>query len=162
MLNNGMFSCAMMAPLSQKLKLGKPGMHEQMARLYEAAEELCGVVGQSAVARLLNVSPQRLGNWEDRGMSSEGMLDAQEIIGCNAVWIRKGIGPMRVGEPVPVPSERPRDALAEALRLTTETAAELQMLTVYRLSNQPNRATIDIAVDAAREALSIATVLNKH
>lgn len=133
-----------------------------MARLYEAAERIRDAAGQSAVARVLNVSPQQLNNWEKRGVSFEGMLNAQETLGCNAVWLRKGVGPMLVGEPVPVGAEPTKDVLSESLKLTAETAKELRLLTVHRLSNEANRVTIDIAVDAAAEMLSIANVLDKR
>jgi hypothetical protein len=162
MFNNGMFSCAKMAPLlTQRLKKGD-GMHETMARLYEAAKQISDAAGQSAVARLLNVSPQLLTNWERRGVSFEGMLNAQETLGCNAVWLRKGVGPMLVGEPVPVGTAPAKDVLAESLKLTAETAKELRLLTVHRLSNEANRLTIDIAVAAAADALSITSVLDNR
>lgn len=69
-------------------------MHEQMERLYEAARALKGVDGQSAVARLLNQSPQTVKNWESRGVSKAGMILAQEVIGCSATWIKTGEGDM--------------------------------------------------------------------
>lgn len=69
-------------------------MHETMKRLYEAAEELIGLTGQSDVARKLNQSPQTLNNWERRGMSKGGMLIAQRVIGCSAVWLETGQGDM--------------------------------------------------------------------
>jgi hypothetical protein len=66
------------------------------ARLYEAADELRDVRGQSAVARLLNVSPQVMKNWEARGVSEGGALLAQKIIGCDANWILNGAGERQV------------------------------------------------------------------
>ena len=69
-------------------------MHEQMTRLYTAAKDLRDVEGQSAVAKILNMSPQTLNNWEARGISNEGLLKAQEIIGCDAIWVRDGKGEM--------------------------------------------------------------------
>lgn len=69
-------------------------MNEQMERLYEAARALHGVEGQSAVARLLNASPQTLKNWESRGVSKNGMLTAERTIGCSALWIESGEGEM--------------------------------------------------------------------
>lgn len=69
-------------------------MHPQMTRLYQAAAELRHAEGQSAVAKLLNVSPQTVNNWEVRGISSDGLLSAQEVIGCNAIWLRDGVGDM--------------------------------------------------------------------
>lgn len=69
-------------------------MHETMERLYEAARLLQNVTGQSAVARLLNTSPQTVKNWETRGVSKSGMLQAQALIGCSANWIDSGNGEM--------------------------------------------------------------------
>lgn len=70
-------------------------MHAQMDRLYQAAYEIKGIRGQSALAFALNESPQTISNWESRGISSNGLLSAQEKIGCNAVWVRDGVGTMR-------------------------------------------------------------------
>lgn len=70
-------------------------MHETMKRLYLAANELHALEGQSAVARKMNLSPQRLNNWEARGMSKNGMLIAEQTIGCSALWIETGAGNMR-------------------------------------------------------------------
>ena len=61
-------------------------MHEQMKRLYEAARVMKRVHGQSELARLLNVSPQTVHNWQARGISKQGILKAQEVIGCSASW----------------------------------------------------------------------------
>ena len=69
-------------------------MDKQIERLYQAAQELHGIQGQSELARFLNTSPQVVNNWESRGMSCEGILDAAEQIGCDAVWLRKGFGKM--------------------------------------------------------------------
>lgn len=70
-------------------------MHETAARLYLAAKELRDVEGQSAVARLLNESPQTLRNWEIRGVSSQGAVKAQLAIGCDAAWLLGGVGEMQ-------------------------------------------------------------------
>jgi SOS-response transcriptional repressor LexA len=72
-------------------------MNTQMERLYSAAKELKGLVGQSALARALNTSPQTVHNWELRGISKQGLLLAQRIIGCSAQWIETGFGPMNIG-----------------------------------------------------------------
>jgi len=66
------------------------GMNEQMERLYQAAKHLHQAEGSSAVAKLLNVSPQTVHNWEARGISNEGLLRAQELVGCDAIWLRDG------------------------------------------------------------------------
>ena len=69
-------------------------MHEQMKRLYEAAKVLKHVYGQSELARLFNVSPQTIHNWQARGISKQGMLKAQEMVGCSASWLETGMGQM--------------------------------------------------------------------
>lgn len=69
-------------------------MHETMIRLYQAAKELTGLVVPSDVARRLHQSPQTLNNWERRGMSKGGMLMAQRVFGCSAVWLETGRGDM--------------------------------------------------------------------
>lgn len=74
-------------------------MNEQMIRLYEAAKEAAQAKGQSAVARELNKSPQVLKNWEARGISKEGLLDAQKRFGCAAEWLATGSGPKWVSTP---------------------------------------------------------------
>lgn len=73
-------------------------MNAQMTRLYQAAKKLKGVEGQTDVARIFDATPQTLNNWESRGISNEGLLKAQEVLGCNAIWIRDGVGEMIQGE----------------------------------------------------------------
>ncbi|MES2148621.1 MAG: S24 family peptidase [Pseudomonadota bacterium] len=68
-----------------------------MTRLYQAAETLRGLKGQSEVARALNASPQTINNWEARGISKPGLLKAQAIIGCSATWLESGEGEMAIG-----------------------------------------------------------------
>lgn len=69
-------------------------MHDSATRLYEAAKALRRTEGQSAVARLLNESPQTVKNWETRGVSRQGAIKAQNLIGCNAHWVLTGAGTM--------------------------------------------------------------------
>jgi len=73
-------------------------MHEQADRLYRAAQELRGVSSQVGVARLLGVSAQVIANWEKRGVSSAGAVQAQQLIGCNPIWLLRGTGVMAVAE----------------------------------------------------------------
>ena len=67
---------------------------ETTKRLYEAAATLADTTGQANVARLLGITPQTLGNWENRGMSKEGMITAQKKIGVSIDWLETGKGPM--------------------------------------------------------------------
>lgn len=86
--NNILFTCANIRDMTK----GK--IHETAARLLEAAKILKGAEGPSDVARLLGVSPQKVTNWKSRGVSTEGMLDAQRLIGCSATWLQTGVGDM--------------------------------------------------------------------
>lgn len=70
--------------------VGMTELHATTERLYQAARELRGVSGQSAVARVLEVTPQVMKNWEKRGLSEGGALAAQKHIGCNANWLLEG------------------------------------------------------------------------
>lgn len=69
-------------------------MHESMGRLYLAARQLKGADTPSEVARLLDESPQTLNNWEKRGISKNGYLKAQRLIGCRSEWLEDGQGDM--------------------------------------------------------------------
>lgn len=69
----------------------------QMDRLYRAARELKGINGQAALARALNASSQTLHNWELRGISKQGLVLAQKVIGCSVSWLESGTGAMAIG-----------------------------------------------------------------
>lgn len=85
------------------MKTAKP-THPAMERLYWALLEL-GLMKathrQSAFARLLNTTPQRVKNWEERGPSKDVCLEVQERFGINATWVSsmsghpflRGVGP---------------------------------------------------------------------
>ena len=69
-------------------------MDKSTERLYQAAKELKSLKNPSQVARAFNTSPQTIKNWETRGISKEGLLKAQEIIGVSAQWLETGTGNM--------------------------------------------------------------------
>ena len=93
-------------------------MHEQMTRLYKAANELKGATSPSGVARLLNMAQQNVKNWEYRGISAEGLLLCQEKIGCNAIWLRDGVGEMTITSATALlDAVNLRDAIAAAIEL---------------------------------------------
>lgn len=83
---------------SEKLP-GMEEMHQSAARLYEIAKEATGTVGKSALARVLNESPQVVNNWERRGVSEGGALKAQAAFGCDANWLLTGEGTATLGWP---------------------------------------------------------------
>lgn len=76
-------------------------MHETMVRLYEAARTLKKLETPTDVARALNQSQQTINNWERRGMSRIGMIEAQKLIGCSATWLQTGAPPMTTAEAAP-------------------------------------------------------------
>lgn len=61
-----------------------PEMHESMVRLYKIAYEAEKIKGSSALAARLITSPQRVKNWEYRGVSESGAIQAQKLFGCDA------------------------------------------------------------------------------
>jgi DNA-binding transcriptional regulator YiaG len=69
-------------------------MHATMERLYEAARLLHKIEGPAQLAKFLNISEQLVNNWQRRGISKGGMLDAQKYIGCSATWLETGVPPM--------------------------------------------------------------------
>lgn len=75
--------------LFSQRRIAGMNMHLSMRRLYDAAKER-GDDAPAKVARRLNVSPQRLQNWESRGISKEGALAAQDAYGVDANELRDG------------------------------------------------------------------------
>lgn len=95
-----------------------------MKRLYDAARQLKKVEGQSAVARLLHESPQTLKNWEQRGISASGLLKAQQNIGCDAIWVRDGVGDMVKNFPLDI--DTLKDAIAAAVEIDKKADLNLE------------------------------------
>lgn len=88
-LSNAMCNNAAFSPGTFR---GMSDMHPTMKRLYKAAADLHRIMGQSDLARALNMSPQRVKNWESRGISQEGANSAQAALGVNSTWILTGRG----------------------------------------------------------------------
>lgn len=74
--------------------------HQTFARLMEGAKFAANISMKADLARRLNISGQRIQNWQARGVSDEGMLDAQELLGISAIWIRRGTGPKLIADPL--------------------------------------------------------------
>lgn len=88
-------------------------MHQSTERLYQAAKQIRDITGQSAVARLLNESPQTVKNWETRGVSKSGALTAEAALGVRATWILAGEGEMLTGGTAPAVIEAHAPAYPE-------------------------------------------------
>jgi len=112
-------------------------MNEQMIRLYSAAKTLQGINGPSAIAKLMNVSPQTVNNWEDRGISNDGLLKAQESVGCDAIWLRDGTGKM---------SHNSSDAVIDEI---------IELIALYQQSTSRGR---EMILDLARNSAKLGVV----
>lgn len=92
-------------------------LHPSYQRLMEAAAKLRGVHGEAALTTALHsTDQQKINNWQRRGVSKDGALDAERFIGCPAVYILDGTIPpcdewqrlraaQQAGKPIP-PYER--------------------------------------------------------
>lgn len=135
-------------------------MEEWKLRLKQARES-CGL-NKTEFARLVKVSNATVTDWEKS--AADGGI--KEIAGPNLTKIARALdidphwlidGGNR--EPEPVPS-RPHveSPLADSFRLEIETAAELRLLSVYRLANSDGRAAIDAVVEQIRRRLDVDSV----
>lgn len=61
-----------------------------MERLYAIAKARCGDTTQAAVAVRMNVKAQVVSNWESRGVSKEGAIEAERYYGASPLWILEG------------------------------------------------------------------------
>ncbi len=71
---------------------GKP-VHQQMQRLYLAAKK-SGIVDQAGMATAFKTTSGKINNWEARGISKQGMIQAEKMFGCSSFWLATGEGPM--------------------------------------------------------------------
>jgi len=110
-------------------------MHETAVRLYEAAKALKGLSEPTAVARAMNISPQVLNNWERRGMSAEGILAAEEFIGCESRWLKTGAGSMHGAMPPRLATESEADY--RVISDATITAVVVGVQSVLRAAGLP-------------------------
>ncbi|WP_175017140.1 S24 family peptidase [Burkholderia aenigmatica] len=86
---NKTFTCATIAPME------KP-VHDSVRRLLAAAHKIDGEIERLAdLAKALNQSEQVINNWAYRGngVSKQGRLLAQKLLGISATWIEDGTGP---------------------------------------------------------------------
>lgn len=65
-------------------------MKDSAQRLYQAAKVSMNIEGQSDIARALNVAPQVVKNWEERGVSKEGILVGSRVFSCSPEWLEYG------------------------------------------------------------------------
>jgi hypothetical protein len=70
-------------------------MHPSYVRLMEAAKKATAGTSQpisrpSQLARAMNESPQRIHNWQERGVSKEGAIKAEKLYGVSVNHILEG------------------------------------------------------------------------
>lgn len=92
-------------------------MHESMDRLFALARSglrrppIDESRPNASVARALNVSPQTVQNWIDRGVSKEGAINAADVFGGSASYISEGQGDSEAardaGATCPAPDRSP-------------------------------------------------------
>lgn len=123
-------------------------MHESMKRLYAVARATKDIVGQTSLANALNTSPQRVKNWEERGVSKEGLLAAERLFGCSPTFIETGRYPPSIGqqsfmasEPHPVIRDQNVSDLIAAAERLSPADAKMLLPVVSRIAeaNQPRR-----------------------
>lgn len=91
---------------------GKQQIHESMERLYRLVEQ-----EKSQLAKTLNVAPQTVSNWEDRGISKKGLeLITNAFPGINANYILTGSGVSLYKSPSYAANQQARHARAAAVR----------------------------------------------
>lgn len=64
-------------------------MNDVFDRLQDKAKEK-GAIGNSAIARLLNESPQVVTNWQKRGIPPRKYLDIAKALGVSVEWLQTG------------------------------------------------------------------------
>jgi len=82
-------------------------VHDSVSRLLAAARKLeKGIDRLADLAKALNQSEQTINNWAYRGngVSKQGRLLAQKILGISATWIEDGTGPEMAATDIRHPS----------------------------------------------------------
>jgi len=105
--------------------------HASYQRLAKAAAVLRGIYGEAEITKELRLeSQQQVNNWQRRGVSKDGALDAERYIGCPASWILDGEFPIGcswekvIGVPEKNPPLKHRREIDELTRLAKTLDAE--------------------------------------
>ena len=84
----------MMEKITAMTKTDTSGLHPSYLRLIESAASMRGIYGENAIAEALQSSDkQKVNNWQRRGVSKDGALDAERRLGIPAVYILDDIIP---------------------------------------------------------------------
>lgn len=74
-------------------------MHPTAERLFLAVKSIRGIDGKAEpgrVAKLLGESAATVTNWKARGVSKQGMLKLNELLGVDPHWLATGLGDMHL------------------------------------------------------------------
>lgn len=118
-------------------------MHDTTRRLYEAALVLSrGVATKpSEVAAFYGVTQQVLKNWENRGISQQGMISICELRpAIQLAWLSRGDGPA----PHTTPSAQPQPPQAKAIEepAGAPTLAQALEVLLVAIAESPHRAEL--------------------
>lgn len=95
---------------------------------------------KSELARAVGVSHATINDWENgdiKTIKGQNLVNVCRVLGMTENYLLSGIESRQESQP----------SLARSLGLEAETAAELRLLSIYRLANQRERGVIDDAVD---------------
>ena len=109
---------------------------------------------KSELARAVKVSHATINDWENgdiKTIKGENLVNVCRVLGMTESYLLSGIEPQ-----IDAPNE------ARSLGLEAETAAELRLLSVYRLANQRERAAIDGVIEEMRALIEERTRDNKR
>jgi transcriptional regulator with XRE-family HTH domain len=109
---------------------------------------------KSELSRRMGVSPAAVTMWENgttSALSGANLMRLCEVLGVSERYLMSG------DEPTP---DEPNEA--QSFGLEAETAAELRLLSIYRLANQRERAAIDGVVEDMRALIEERTRSNKR
>ena len=108
---------------------------------------------KSELSRLLKVSPATVSDWESgviKTIKGENLVNVCRALGSTESYLLSG-----------EESEQPEPNEARSFGLEAETAAELRLLSIYRLANQRERAAIDGVVEEMRVLIESRIRANK-
>lgn len=114
-------------------------MNDVFDRLQDKAKEK-GAIGNSAIARLLNESPQVVTNWQKRGIPPRKYLDIAKALGVSVEWLQTGKESRNRVDAQALPVISLDDATPEDLAriiLAYEQSSDLKKQALQKLSELP-------------------------
>lgn len=118
-------------------------------RLKKAREDMLPPMGKSMFARAVGVSAATVTNWENgkvEELKGPNLMKVCAVLGISESYLMTGLDPDGS-------RGQSHAKLTLALDLRCETAAELRLLTAYRLASERDKLGLNHAVDAILERL---------